>query len=130
MGPIGGNHTDDFRQSGEDSVDVYDRDGATIRYRRDDFDEIYATSDAAEMRRLVGLGWLLLDERVSGEPPTTASWVEVALRRHGEVSPGHVGARREPGLSVRNAPQSAATSSITTYVLGHLKVGARGTRMS
>jgi hypothetical protein len=130
VGPIGGSQTDGFRQSGEDSVDVYDRDGTATRHRRDDFDEFYATSYAAEMRRLLGLGWLLLDERVGDEPATSTSWIEVALRRHGEVSPGHVGAKREPILPARNASESEPASGITTYVLGHLKADAKGSRVS
>ena len=129
MNLIDGDQTDGFRESAENAVDTYERDGATVRYRRDDFDEIYSTADTAEMRRLVGLGWLVLDERVSREAGASASWIDIALRRHGEISPGHVGARRGAVLPAEDDPEFRPPLDRTTYVLGHLKAGAKGTRV-
>jgi hypothetical protein len=118
MGLTDGDQSEGFRLSAEDSVDTYERDGSTVRYRRDDFDEIYATADEAEMRRLVGLGWLVLDQRVTRESGSSASWIDTALRRFA----GRV-------LPAQDDPEFRPPSDRTTYVLGHLKAGARGTRV-
>ncbi|HSQ22331.1 MAG TPA: hypothetical protein VLQ52_06030 [Coriobacteriia bacterium] len=119
MGHIDGKQTDGHRESAEDIVETYDRDGAAIRYRRDDFDEIYATVDTAEMRRLVSLGWLILDQRINREPGKSAPWIDTALRRFA----GRV-------LPAQDDPEFRPPSDRTTYVLGHLKAGVKGTRVS
>ena len=49
------------------AFEVVDAAGNRVRYTPDDFDEIFATADEREMRRHVGIGWLLPDEWV-GRP--------------------------------------------------------------
>ena len=44
--------------------DVTDERGATRRYATADFDELLTVTDEHEMRRHVGVGWVLLDETV------------------------------------------------------------------
>ncbi len=50
--------------------EVASADGSVTHYTDDDFDEIWETIDEHEMRRHIGLGWVLLDESVgAGEGP-------------------------------------------------------------
>lgn len=95
---------------------VVDAAGKRIRYTRDDFDEIFTTADEREMRRHVGIGWLLLDEWVGRDLGRTASWVDTGLRR----AAGRV-------LPAQDDPEYDAPSDVATYVLGYLKDGATGT---
>ena len=53
--------------------DVSDAGGGAVRYAEVDFDELWQTTDEREMRRHVGLGWILLDEQVA---------------RHAKAAPG------------------------------------------
>jgi len=76
------------------AFDVVDAAGKRVRYRSDDFDEIFTTTEAPEMRRHVDIGWLLLDEWVGRDPGRRASWIDTGLRR---------GA----GAATRAAPASA-----------------------
>jgi hypothetical protein len=98
-----------------DSIEIVDAAGNGFRYASDDFDELLETSDAREMRRYLGLGWLLLDERVGRCPGRSASWLDAALRR----SAGRV-------LAAQDDPQHRPAEDVTTYVLGHLQPGAFG----
>jgi hypothetical protein len=100
----------------EGPFDTFDAAGNAVRYTSDDLDEIYTTADAPEMRRLVKLGWLLLDERVARTPGKAPSWIDTALRR----SAGRV-------LPAQDDPAYEAAADVTSYVLGHLKPGAVGT---
>ena len=98
--------------------DTFDRNGDRVRYTPDDFDEILATEEEPEMRRLVGIGWLLLDEYVGTDPGKRSPWLDTGYRRMvGRVLPASAD------------PDYVPPSDVTTYVLGHLKDGATGTRV-
>ncbi len=92
--------------------DVADRDGVVRHYSESDFDELIATPDEPEMRRHLGLGWLLLDERVEPGAGADGAWIDTLLRR---------GAGRV--LPAAADPSAAALAGGTVYVLGHLKEG-------
>ena len=98
--------------------ETIDGDGNRVSYVPADFDEIFTTTEAHEMRRHVELGWLLLDEWVGRDPGRAASWVDTAFRR----SAGRV-------LPAQDDPEYVPPSDVTTYVLGYLKDGATGTRV-
>ena len=112
---------------GRQTYDVSDRDGNARRYSDDDFDEIYATLDEQEMRRLVGIGWLLLDEVAgAGEGPERIEFAE-------RPSPGSRWVPGVPGTpssmtgsSWHSVPITVPGEELTGYVLGHLRVGATG----
>jgi len=106
-----------FADGGPDGAfEVVGAAGRRIRYTPADFDEIFTTTEAPEMRRHVAIGWLLLDEWVGRDPGRTASWVDTGLRR----AAGRV-------LPAQDDPEYEASSDVTTYVLGYLKDGATGT---
>jgi len=89
--------------------EVASADGRVTRYTDDDFDEIWETTDEHEMRRHVGLGWVLLDESVgAGEGPAHE---EIEIR--GDTRGG-------TGLSMRAAAVEVGPDDVTTYMLGHL----------
>lgn len=114
------NEPEDVTNGGTDGVfEVVDAVGNRVRYARENFDEIFTTGDEREMRRHVGIGWLLLDEWVGRDPGRTASWVDTGLRR----AAGRV-------LPAQDDPAYEAPSDAATYVLGYLKEGATGTRVS
>lgn len=98
--------------------ELVDAAGDPVRYSRDDFDEIFTTADEHEMRRHLAIGRLLLDQWVARDPGRTASWVDTGLRR----AAGRV-------LPAQDDPSYEAPSAVATYVLGHLKDGATGTRV-
>jgi hypothetical protein len=100
------------------AFDVVDTAGNRVRYAAADFDEIFTTSEAREMRRHVEIGWLLLDEWVGHDPGRRASWVDNSYRRMA----GRV-------LPAQDDPEYAPPSDVTTYVLGYLKDGVNGTRV-
>jgi hypothetical protein len=85
VGLFGRKHQDEPENAaggGNDGAfEVVDAAGKRIRYTPADFDEIFTTTDEREMRRHVGIGWLLLDEWVGRDPGRTASWVDTGLRR-------------------------------------------------
>jgi hypothetical protein len=95
--------------------DVSGADGDVVRYAEADFDELWQTTDEHEMRRHVGLGWLLLDESASFDPGSRPSWVDTMLRR----SAGRV-------LPAGDDPFYVPPGDAPTYVLGHLKPGHEG----
>lgn len=97
------------------AFEVVGADGVARRYVPDDFDEIFATDDEAEMRRHLGLGWLLLDEYVETDPGTHPSWIDMLFRREaGRVLPGG------------DDPAYTPPSDVTHYLLGSLKEGRAG----
>jgi len=102
------------------TYDLSDPDGNARRYSSDDFDEVYTTLDEPEMRRLVGIGWLLLDEQVG--PGGGAGRVEFEQR----AVPTSWGAGFSGGMSTRTVPVERDPDDVTTYVLGHLKTGRAG----
>ena len=85
---------------------------ALRRYSEADFDELFATRDESEMRRHLGIGWLLLDERVESQDGADGAWIGTLLRR---------GAGRV--LPAAADPSAAAPEGGTVYVLGHPKEG-------
>lgn len=99
-----------------EAIEVVNSSGDSIRYAAGDFDELYTTIDARELRRYLGLGWLLLDERVGRTAGGGSSGLDTALRR---------GAGRV--LAAQDDPQYEPSADLTTYVLGHLRPGATGT---
>ena len=113
---------DDPRTGGADGFfDLLDGDGRLVRYAPDDFDEIWTTTDEHEMRRHVGLGWLLLDEVVgAGDGPGHTEFRQKPVYTGGE--PGAIGG----GSSLRSVPVEIGPDDVTTYILGYLKDGRRG----
>jgi len=91
--------------------EVSDSDGATVRYTEAEFDELWSTSDEHEMRRHVGLGWILLDEQVG--PGDGPGHVELVTRAETSGGAG--------GLSLRKVPVEVGPDDVTTYLLGHLR---------
>ena len=98
------------------AFEVVNAAGDRIRYTADDFDEIFTTTEAREMRKHIEIGWLLLDEWVGHDPGKSASWIDTGLRR----SAGRV-------LPAQDDPEYVPPSDVTTYVLGYLKDGVTGT---
>jgi hypothetical protein len=98
------------------AFDVVDASGRRVRYTAADFDEIFTTTEARVMRRHVEIGWLLLDEWVGHDPGRSSSWIDTGYRR----SAGRV-------LPAQDDPEYVPPSDVTTYVLGYLKDGAKGT---
>jgi hypothetical protein len=95
--------------------DVLDADGHLVRYLPDDFDEIWTTTDEHEAGHHVSIGWLLLDEVVgSGDGPDREVFVTRPTSTGGE------------GLAVRTFPVKIGPDDVTTYILGYLKPGRRG----
>ena len=105
-------HHDLERPEDAESFDVLCDDGAVRRYARQDFDEIFSTTDAEEARRQVAVGWLLLDERQVEAPASGPSG--------DDLIPGIEGLRA--GGVLGYAPSEVRTS----YVVGYLKDGASG----
>ena len=92
-----------------------DVNGNARRFGEADFDEVFETDDEAEMRRHLGLGWLLLDEgRERGAAPR-AQWVDTLLRR---------GAGRV--LPAAADPSAGPAADVTVYLLGHLRPEQEG----
>ena len=119
MSPIDPQHGDassGFGGAPLEAIEVMNSSGGAIRYAAGDFDELYTTSDARELRRYLGLGWLLLDEHMGRTTGDSVSWLDTALRR----SAGRV-------LAAQDDPQYEPPADLTTYVLGHLRPGATGT---
>lgn len=100
----------------QDTVEIVDLDGNRLRFARSDFQELYKTSDARQMRRHLRDGWLLLDEHARRDGEPSAPRIYTPLHRRG----GHV-------LAAQDDPQYLPQEDVTTYVLGMLKAGASGT---
>ena len=96
--------------------DVLDVQGRLVRYTRDDFDEIWTTTDEHEAGRHAGLGWILLDEVVGpGDGPGHEEFVQRLVATGGDG-----------GASIRTVPVHVGPDDVTTYVLGYLKPGREG----
>jgi hypothetical protein len=89
------------------SFEVLGGDGVVRRYARQDFDEIFVSTDAAEVQRQVDRGWVILDEREVEEPGRGPSGEDLI--------PGI------EGLRVGGLLDYAAGESVTGYVVGFLK---------
>ena len=113
-------HSDDDHAAGDiadggadGAFEVLTADGKLVRYKPDDFDEIFSTTDEHEAGRHVKLGWILLDEvvgREGGKPALDTFWRRVA----GRVLPA------------ADDPQYETPDDVTTFVLGYLKEGITG----
>jgi hypothetical protein len=102
--------------------DVLDGDGRLVRYAPDDFDEIWTTTDEHEAGHHVSIGWILLDEVVgAGDGPGRTEFRQKAVYTGGEA--GAIGG----GFSVRSVPVEIGPDNVTTFILGYLKPGRRGT---
>jgi hypothetical protein len=96
---------------GERVFEVVGADGAAVRYSEAEFDELWSTTDEREMRRHVGLGWILLDEQVG--PGDGPGHLELVTRAETSGGAG--------GLTMRKVPVEVGPDDVTTYLLGHLK---------
>jgi len=96
--------------------EVSGADGSVARYAATDFDELWQTTDEREMRRHVGLGWILLDEQVG--PGDGPGHVELVTRAETSGGAG--------GLTMRKVPVTVGPDDATTYLLGFLKPGREG----
>lgn len=102
-------HNDLERPEFAASFEVLGDDGVVRRYARQDFDQIFSTTDLEEVRRQVGLGWVVLDERqveMAGRGPSGEDVIS-SIEGFGGV-PGH-----------------QAATSLTSYVVGYLKDDVR-----
>jgi hypothetical protein len=83
-----------------------------MAFNPNDYDEVYETRSEPEKAQLLGIGWVLLDERfeTAGGEPLWKSWERSALRYTGggRFWSGAAGVQLEP-----DAPHED-----TTYVLG------------
>ena len=86
--------------------EVLGGDGVVRRYARQDFGQVFVSTDPDEVSRQVAVGWLILDER---EVETTGGGPSGL-----DLVPG-IGSLRAGGLFDYGAP-----GSITRYVLGYL----------
>jgi hypothetical protein len=107
-------HHEDVPQRPEDaaSFDVLGVDDVVRRYARQDFDQIFLSSDPDEVQRQVALGWVVLDEfqvEVPGRGPSGE-----------DLIPGI------EGLRVGGVLAYEASGSVTSYVVGYLKHGVEG----
>ncbi len=95
------------------SFEVVGADRKIVRYDRDDFDEVFETTDPGEMQQQVDRGWVLLDLRTVQRADQGPSGVDML--------PG-IGGLRVGGLFGYEKGEE-----LTTYTLGYLKDGAIGT---
>lgn len=94
------------------SFEVLGDDGVVRRYAREDFDQIFASTDAEEVQRQVDVGGVILAER------------EAEMPAHGpsgeDLVPGI------EGLRVGGLLDYVPGESVTSYVVGCLKDDALG----
>jgi hypothetical protein len=106
-------HREDARDAqGAVLFDVPAADGSIARYSRDDFDQIFVSTDAEEVRRQVDIGWVILDERRLDEPGRGPSSADLVPGIEGLRVGGVL--RYEPGVTV------------TSYIFGYLRDDAVG----
>jgi hypothetical protein len=94
------------------SFEVLGADGVVRRYARQDFAQIFVSTDPEEVQRQVGVGWVILDERQIETPGRGPSGEDLI--------PGI------EGLRVGGVLDYAPGESVTRYVVGYLKDGAQG----
>jgi len=92
------------------TYDVLAADGSVLQYREDQFSEFTEARSREDRDRLIGDGWMALDERI-----------EV-----GETPP-HKAAYKEAFLETVTPPESAP--HVTVYILGKLKPGEEGVKV-
>jgi hypothetical protein len=105
-------HDDPERPEDAASFEVLGDDGVVRLYARQDFDQIFSTTDAEEAQRQVAVGWVILDERQVETPGSGPSGEDLI--------PGI------EGLRVGGVLGYVASESRTSYVVGFLKDGASG----
>jgi hypothetical protein len=89
------------------SFDVLGDDGVVRGYARQDFDQIFTSTDPDEVRRQVAMGWVVLDEREVDGPGRGPS--------SEDLLPGI------EGLRVSGALDYESSEPVTRYVVGYLK---------
>jgi hypothetical protein len=98
--------------SPEDVFSVETPDGEVLDYRRADFDQIFSTEDADEMRRQIGIGWLLIDQS----------------EKHREIRPDIDG--EFPAVTGMHLGGGTGLftggDAVTVWTLGYLKDGVDG----
>ena len=94
------------------SFEVLEADGKVVRYAREDFDEIFETSDSDEVQRQVARGWSVLAQRdvESGGRGPSGDDLIVGIE----------------GLRVGGMLGYQKGTTVTWYTLGFLKDGAEG----
>ncbi len=105
-------HGEAERPEAATSFDVLGDDGVVRRFAREDFDQIFASTDAEEVQRQVELGWVILDEREVEAPGRGPSGEDLISGIQ--------------GLRVGGVLDYAPGESVTSYVVGYLKDDARG----
>ena len=97
-----------------ESFEVVGDDGVVRRYARQEFDELFETSDEDEVRQQVERGWLVLGERAVREGARGPS-------PEFDLLPGVEGLRSDGLFGYEQGEER------TVYTLGFLKDGAVGT---
>ena len=94
------------------SFEVLEADGKVVRYAREDFDEIFETTDADEVQRQVAHGWSVLAQRdvESGGRGPSGDDLIVGIE----------------GLRVGGMLGYQKGTTVTWYTLGFLKDDAKG----
>jgi hypothetical protein len=105
-------HTEAERPEDAASFEVLGADGVVHRYARQDFDQIFVSTDPEEVQRQVDIGWVILDERQVETPGRGPSGEDLI--------PGI------EGLRVGGVLDYAPGASVTSYVVGYLKDDAAG----
>jgi hypothetical protein len=107
-------HGSDDPERPEDaaSFDVLCDDGVVRSYARQDFDQIFSSTDPDEVQRQVALGWVVLDERQVESPGRGPSGVDLI--------PGI------EGLRVGGVLGYEPSEPVTSYVVGYLRDGVVG----
>jgi hypothetical protein len=106
-GPAG----DPITGGADGCFDVLDAGGRLVRYVPDDFDEVWTTTDEHEAGQHVRIGWILLDELTG--PGSGTGELEFRMEPTGEGR-------------YQSTPHLGAPDDVTTYILGYLKPGRRG----
>ncbi len=105
-------HEEAERPEDAASFEVLGDDGVVRRYAREDFDQIFVSTDPEEVQRQVDAGWVILDERqieTAGRGPSGD-----------DLIPGIEGLRAAGALTYQHG------ESVTSYVVGYLKSDAVG----
>ena len=97
----------------EASFEVLSGDGRIMRYDRDDFAEVFETTDDDEVRQQLARGWVILDQRSVPGPDQGPSSLDTLPE---------IEALRAGGLFAHETNEE-----LTAYTLGYLKDGAVGT---
>jgi hypothetical protein len=94
------------------SYEVLEADGKVLRYAREDFDEIFETTDPDEVQRQVAHGWSVLAQRDVESGGRGPSGDDLIVGIEGLRVGGVLGYRKG--------------TTVTWYTLGYLKDRAKG----